>query len=105
MTVSAIPKDHNSVCPYLTVSDAKVVIEFLKATFGAETVLAIEALCATQGLDFRVPMRPGHGVSRARSAIRERVLHLEEDRSPSPDIAAVRELVHSGDLLAAADGS
>jgi histidine ammonia-lyase len=72
---------------------------------GAETVLAVEALCATQGLDFRVPMRPGHGVSRARSAIRERVLHLEEDRSPSPDIAAVRELVHSGDLLAAADGS
>jgi len=72
---------------------------------GAETVLAIEALCATQGLDFRVPMRPGHGVSRARLAIRERVLHLTEDRSPSPDIAAVRELVHSGDLLAAADGS
>jgi histidine ammonia-lyase len=72
---------------------------------GAETVLAIEALCATQGLDFRVPMRPGHGVSRARSAVRGRVLHLEEDRSPSPDIAAVRELVHSGDLLAAADGS
>ena len=71
----------------------------------AETVLAIEALCATQGLDFRVPMRPGPA-SRAhapRSA--RRVLHLDEDRSPSPDIAAVRELVHSGDLLAAADGS
>ncbi len=72
---------------------------------GAESVLAIEALCAAQGLDFRVPMRPGHGVSRARSTIRGRVLHLDEDRSPSPDIAAVRELVHSGDLLAAADGT
>jgi histidine ammonia-lyase len=72
---------------------------------GAETVLAVEALCATQGLDFREPMRPGRGVSQARSAIRARVLHLAEDRSPSPDIAAVRELVHSGDLLAAADGS
>jgi histidine ammonia-lyase len=71
----------------------------------AETVLAIEALCATQGLDFRVPMRPGDGVSRARSLIRGRVLHLDEDRSPSPDIAAVRELVHSGDQLAVADGS
>jgi histidine ammonia-lyase len=56
-------------------------------------------------LDFRVPMRPGHGVSRARSVIRGRVLHLDEDRSPSPDIAAVRELVHSGELLAAADRS
>ncbi|MEO8639146.1 MAG: histidine ammonia-lyase [Chloroflexota bacterium] len=71
----------------------------------AETVLAIEALCATQGLDFRMPMRPGHGVARARAAIRGRVLHLDEDRSPSPDIAAVRELVHSGDVLSAAGGS
>jgi PhnB protein len=41
MTVSAIPKGHNSVCPYLTVSDAKVVIDFLKATFSAETLLAM----------------------------------------------------------------
>jgi hypothetical protein len=28
------------------------------------------------------------------------VAHLDADRPPSPDIAAVRELVHSGDLLA-----
>ena len=71
----------------------------------AETVLAIEALCAAQGLDFRAPMRPGDGLARAHARLRERVLHLDEDRSPAPDIAAVRELLHSGDLLAAADGS
>jgi histidine ammonia-lyase len=71
----------------------------------AETVLAIEALCAAQGLDFRAPMRPGAGLARAHSALRARVPHLAEDRSPAPDIAAARELVHSGDLLAAADGS
>jgi len=71
----------------------------------AETVLAIEALCAAQGLDFRAPMHPGPGLARAHARLRERVPHLTEDRSPSPDIAAVRELVHSGDLLAAADGS
>ena len=71
----------------------------------AETVLAIEALCAAQGLDFRAPMRPGAGLARAHAALRGRVPHLVEDRSPAPDIAAVRELVHSGDLLAAADGS
>jgi histidine ammonia-lyase len=70
----------------------------------AETVLAIEALCAAQGLDFRAPMRPGTGLARAHGALRERVPHLAEDRSPAPDIAAARELVHSGDLLAAADG-
>ena len=71
----------------------------------AESVLAIEALCAAQGLDFRAPMRPGDAIGRAHTLLRERVSHLDEDRSPSPDIAAVRELVHSGALLTAADGS
>ncbi len=70
----------------------------------AETVLAIEALCAAQGLDFRAPMRPAAGLARAHARIRDSVPHLAEDRSPAPNIAAVRELVHSGDLLAAADG-
>ena len=69
----------------------------------AETVLAIEALCAAQGLDFRAPMRPGPRLARAHAAIRERVPHLAEDRSPAPDIAAARDLLASGDLLAAAD--
>jgi histidine ammonia-lyase len=70
----------------------------------AETVLAIEALCAAQGLDFRAPMRPGAGLARVHAALRERVPHLAEDRSPAPDIAAALALVRSGDLLAAADG-
>ncbi len=69
----------------------------------AETVLAIEALCAAQGLDFRAPMHPGLGLARAHAAIRSRVPHLAEDRSPAPDMAAIRELLHSGALLAAAD--
>jgi histidine ammonia-lyase len=66
----------------------------------AEQVLAIEGLCAAQGLDFRAPLRPGAGVAVAHQRIRERVPHLGADRSPAPDIAAVRELVHAGDLLA-----
>jgi histidine ammonia-lyase len=63
-----------------------------------ETVLAIEALCAAQGLDFRAPMRPGAGVAQAHRAIRGRIPHVTQDRSPSPDIAAIRELVHDGAL-------
>ena len=66
----------------------------------AEQVLAIEALCAAQGLDFRAPLRPGKGVARAHAAVRERVPHLAADRSPAPDIGAVRDLVHAGELLA-----
>ena len=63
-------------------------------------VLAIEALCAAQGIDFRAPLRAGAGVAAAHAAIRAQVAHLDADRPPSPDIDAVRELVHTGDLLA-----
>jgi histidine ammonia-lyase len=66
----------------------------------AEQVLAIEALCAAQGLDFRAPLRPGAGVATAHRRIRERVPHLDADRPPAVDIATIRELVHAGDLLA-----
>jgi histidine ammonia-lyase len=66
----------------------------------AEQVLAIEALCAAQGLDFRAPLRPGAALAHAHAAIRSRVRHLDADRPPSADIAAVRELIHAGDLLA-----
>jgi histidine ammonia-lyase len=54
-------------------------------------------------LDFRKPMRPGPGLARAHSLVRESVPHLAEDRSPAPDIAAIRDLLHSGALLTAAD--
>ena len=63
-----------------------------------EAVLAIEALCAAQGLDFRSPMRPGAGVAQAHARVRGRVPHLAADRPPAPDIETVRELLRSGAL-------
>ena len=72
----------------------------------AEQVLAIEAICASQGLDFRAPLKPGAGVARAHEIVRSRVAHLDDDRPPSIDIADATELVHGGELLAtAATGS
>ena len=65
-------------------------------------VLAIEALCAAQGLDFRAPTRPGRGVARAHAALRSVVPHLDEDRPPAPDIEAVVPLIRDGSLLEAA---
>jgi PhnB protein len=41
MSVSAVPKGHNSVSPYVTAADASGVIEFLKATFHAEVVFTM----------------------------------------------------------------
>jgi histidine ammonia-lyase len=65
----------------------------------AEAVLAIEALCAAQGLDFRSPMRPGDGVARAHARLRSLVPHLAEDRPPAGDIAEVRDLLRVGELV------
>ncbi len=68
-----------------------------------EAVLAIEALCAAQGLDFRAPILPGPRLARAHARVRQRVAHLGADRPPAPDITTIRELLRNGDLLAAAD--
>ncbi len=47
-------------------------LQLAAAVDRAEQVLAIEALCAAQGLDFREPMKPGVGVATAHAAIRAR---------------------------------
>ena len=61
-----------------------------------ENILAIEFLCAAQGLDFRLPLKPSAAVARAHARIRAVVPHLEEDRSPAPDIEAVAGLISTG---------
>ena len=69
------------------------------------SVLAIEALVAVQGLDFRAPLRPGRGVHAAHARLRERIPPLSEDRPLYLDIEAARELVRDGVLLRAAEAA
>lgn len=73
----------------------------LEAIDRAETVVAIEAVCAAQALDL-IPGRPGAGTARVHALVRERVDPLVEDRPPAHDIEAARELVESGALGAVA---
>lgn len=68
-----------------------------------ETVLAIELLCASQGLEFHKPLLPGKGVQAAYQKIRERVDPVEEDRIFSRDIGEIRTLVHSQALSRAVE--
>ncbi len=51
-------------------------------------ILAIELLCAAQGIDLLRPMRSSEPLERLHAAVRERIPHLEEDREISPDIDA-----------------
>jgi histidine ammonia-lyase len=65
-------------------------------------VVAIEALAAAQALDMR-PDDPAPGTGAARAAVRDFSPPLDEDRSLSGDISAVRDLVVAGALVAAAE--
>jgi histidine ammonia-lyase len=68
----------------------------------SERILAIELICAAQGLDLRrdlLPgLRPGRGVDEAQSRVRAVIPRLEHDREPGPDIAAAERLVSEGQL-------
>src|SRR5689334_22460536 len=52
-------------------------------------VLAIELMCAAQGLDCRAPLRAGRGAARGVALVRELIAPLTADRVLSTDIAAV----------------
>jgi histidine ammonia-lyase len=59
------------------------------------TVLAIELLCAAQGLDFRAPLRPGRGVEEAHRAVRAVVPFIRHDVVLADRIAALVPIVAS----------
>jgi histidine ammonia-lyase len=69
------------------------------------TVLAIEAMVAAQGLDYRKPLVPGLGVAAAHAVLRERVPTLTEDRVLYPDIRACERIVDEGALVIAAESA
>ncbi len=67
-----------------------------------ESVLALELLCAAQGLEFLAPLRPGRGVGRAYARIRESVAPLVRDRELGPDIRSIEAAVRAGAFAAIA---
>ena len=99
-SVDSIPtnanqEDHVSMGP-IAARQARAVVR------NVENVLALELLCAAQGLDFRMAdgVRVGVGVGHAQQLLREVVGHLDDDREPAADIAAAADLVRSGRLSA-----
>jgi histidine ammonia-lyase len=66
------------------------------------TIVAIEAVCAAQAVDFHRPLEPGPGTGAALRAFRERVPFLDEDRDVSSDIGAATALVREGTLVESA---
>jgi histidine ammonia-lyase len=65
------------------------------------TVLAIELLCAAQGIDLRRPLTTTRPLEAIHAAIRAKVPAMMTDRPLAPDIATVRGLIDDGTLIAA----
>jgi histidine ammonia-lyase len=61
-----------------------------------QRILAIELMCAAQGLDYRAPLKPGRGVILGHQIVRSLVPPLDADRVLSPDIEALAVAVASG---------
>lgn len=58
-----------------------------------KTILAVELLCACQGIDLLAPLKTGRLASEALAAVRRVVPTLEQDRFLTPDIEALRQLI------------
>jgi histidine ammonia-lyase len=89
---SANQEDHNSMGSIAALK-LRTVVE------NVGRVIAIELLCAAQGIDFLKPLKPGKGSGKAHELIRERVPFLEEDRNISEDIAKVIELTEGNSFI------
>jgi histidine ammonia-lyase len=64
-------------------------------------VLAVEVLCAVEGIRHRAPHAPARGTAAAVDAVRAVVPPLEDDRIVATDIDLVTGLITDGTLLAA----
>ncbi|HWQ35848.1 MAG TPA: histidine ammonia-lyase [Blastocatellia bacterium] len=61
-----------------------------------EQIVAIELICAAQGLEYLKPLRPGRGVELAYQRLRHLVAPLVEDRALAPDLAIIAGAVNAG---------
>jgi len=101
-SVDTIPTDGNKedVVPMAM----GAALKLRRVVSNVRHVLAIELLCAAQGLDQRSPLRAGRGPRRGQALVRELVPPLVEDRVLSGDIARVADAIERGHFTAAVRG-
>lgn len=73
--------------------------KLLRVMHNVEHVLAIELLCASQALDYRLPLRAGEGVVAAHQAIRAAIPHREADGIFHDDLQHALRFVTSSELV------
>jgi histidine ammonia-lyase len=95
-SVDTIPTDGNKedVVPMAMTAAWKL----RRVVHNLRHVLAIELMCAAQGVDYRAPLKPGSGVARAHRVVRRHVKPLQRDRVLAGDIAMLAEAIGRGEF-------
>jgi histidine ammonia-lyase len=86
LPTSANKEDHVSM-------GMTAALKFAQVVKNVETILAIELLCAAQGLEFLKPLKPGPRLQEVHGRVRDRVPALERDVQLSGYIEALVPLV------------
>ena len=96
LPTSAMQEDHNSM-GWGAGRKLRRLLENVRR------ILAVEAACAAQALDFRTPLHPGHATGAVLERIRQDVPFIESDTFMAPHLEAAETLVSSGALVGAAE--
>jgi histidine ammonia-lyase len=92
LPTSANKEDHVSM-------GMTAALKFSQVVRNVETILAIELMCAAQGLEFLKPLKPGPKLQDVYRRVRERVPALERDMQLSGYIEALVPLVRELDQI------
>jgi histidine ammonia-lyase len=65
----------------------------------ASRAVAVEMLCAVQGIEYRAPLVPGTGSAAAVAALRRAVPPLDDDRPIGAEIEAVAAMIENGTIV------
>lgn len=80
-------------------------LKLLTVLRNVECVLAVEFLTAAQALDFRAPLKPGHGVRIAHEMLRDQIRHAHRDYEVRNDLDTCAEILRRGDLASVVNGN
>jgi histidine ammonia-lyase len=93
-SVDSIPTDGNKedVVPMAM----GAALKLRRVVDNVRYILAIELLCAAQGVDYRAPLKPGRGVELTHGVVRSVVPRLENDRPLGEDIELIAAALSAG---------
>lgn len=70
----------------------------LRMNTNLNSIIAVELMCAAQGVEFRAPLLTSAGLQRVIAAIREKIPSLKQDRYLAGDIEVIAGMVADGSL-------